>query len=143
MFPPSVFSFSDLKSIESVLEFKIFLTLLYKSVTSWRNFKWSFNVYEFTLLLHNYMGNVRIQLCVFLQPLGFKVQCSILSIRRCFCCAVEERKFLVKFLRFAQMNRNVYLKLATWVSCCLVSELFIYIHTIWKINWLHCTIFST
>jgi hypothetical protein len=41
---------------------------------------------------------------------------------------------LVKFLHFAQMNRNVYLKLAIWVSCCFVSELFTYIHTVWKIN---------
>ena len=90
-------------------------------------------MYEF-VLLHNHMGNVRIQLCVFLQPLGFKVPCSILFIRRCFCCAVEVRKFLVKFLHLAQMNRNVYLKLATWASCCLVSELFTYIHTVWKIT---------
>jgi hypothetical protein len=47
---------------------------------------------------------------------------------------VEVREFLVKFLHFAQMNRNVYLKLAIWVFCCLVSELFAYIHTVWKIK---------
>ena len=134
IFPHLTFSFSDLKSIKLASDFKIFITVLFKLVTSWRNSKWSFNVYEFTLLLHNHLGNVRIQMCVLLQPSGFKVQCSILSTRRCFCCAVEVREFLVKFLHFAQMNRNVYLKLAIWVFCCLVSELFAYIHTVWKIK---------
>jgi len=73
--------------------------------------------------MHILFKELKIQFCVFSQPLGFRVQCSISSIRRCFSYGAEVREFLVKCSHSAQMNRSVCLKLATWVFCCLVSLL--------------------